>query len=296
MMDGDSYINMDVLTNFLSKYDGRQPFYFGSPAKWLSYPFAHGGSVIVVSKGALDVTIGRNESIVQKYEQFAPHCCCGDAIVAVMLKDEANIDLNYDGSYMFNGNPIWDLKFKEDYWCKPIISFHHVSGHDIEVLWEYERSRGPQKGAITYSDVYRDFILPYIDNRLDYWDSCSEGATYQNDDHEYTIKSGEVVHPGTSAEMCERACLEGRDCLSWRYDHDDFVCTLWDKFKLGRSTREWLSVAIDGDSDRAKRAHHHVESGWNIDHIREFRSKSKCDSASRLIEMALAASSPVNGT
>jgi hypothetical protein len=228
----------------------------------------------------MDLTIGKNQSLVQKYEQFAPDCCCGDAIVAAMLKDEAGIELNMDGDNMFTGEAIPDLVFKDNCWCTPIISLHHLNSHEIEILWEYERSRGPQKGNITYADMYRDFVLPYVDDRVDNWDNNIGGSNYKIDEDEYKFKDGEVIYPGVSVDLCERACTQGNNCLSWRYDHDDKVCTLWDKFKLGRSTRKWLSLTSNHDRRQIERAQHHMESGWNMERIRKFRPQKRCDVAS----------------
>lgn len=276
-MDGDSYVNFDVLVEFLAQFDGHKPYYFGSPSGWASYTFAHGGSVVVVSKGALDVTLGKDPSLVEKYEKFAPQCCCGDVIVAVMLIEEAGIQLNWAGNHLFQGNPIWDMKFREDYWCEPVISYHHLTGHDIEILWEYERSRGPNRANITYADVYRDFVLPYIDYHRNDWDNRCEGDTYTGES-EVTLRDKTTTRPGASVEACQRACDNMFDCLSWRYDKQDSSCCLAGTFKLGRASKDWLEIdnVNDGDTDRA---HHGVVSGWNIDRLKRSRAEKTCDIA-----------------
>ncbi|CAN6649966.1 hypothetical protein TRVA0_024S00672 [Trichomonascus vanleenenianus] len=290
-IDADTYLMADNLVAYLNKrFDASEPHYLGSQAFTDGdQPFAHGGTGVAISKPALSFfDIPGAENIVKKYEKEAFDICCGDALVARMLRNEAGIIINTDYKdnelSNFQGNPIWEVEFHFAKWCQPILSFHHVSPHDIEVLWEYERLlRFEHKEAktITYAQLYNDFILPFIDQRVDGWDNLAGSMyySYENDVKDnWSPKSegGPVERPYESVDGCRKACLERSDCFSWRLLPAEKYCGYSTGFfQLGRPVHNW----IENDSEMNTTG---AISGWMTQRIRAERVHYyQCDNSGK---------------
>jgi hypothetical protein len=270
-MDADSYIMMDTLTNWLKTLDPDQPLYMGSAAMYGDLMFGHGGSVVVVSRKALELTLGQHPEYVEEYEREAFKNCCGDVIVGQMLRDKIDVKLSHGTDYphvgyRFQGNSHYDFAIQAGHWCHPIVSFHHITPHDIELLWEYEKLRGPTRDSITYSDMYRDFYLPYITEELAHWDNYASEREWKpnspaNDGADVT---GDT--PNSSLEACKTACKEWDSCLSYRYITDRKTCGLSSSIKLGKPTVDWMGKDLVDTT-----------SGWMIERIRDIRRQNSCD-------------------
>lgn len=182
-MDGDTYLFMDNLMNYLQSLDSSEPLYLGSLAFFNNKPFAHGGSGVAISRAALEKSLGLHPEWVEELEVITSNTCCGDYMVANML-ERANISLS-DGprknnvGKMFQGQPQWNLAAGPGSWCQKVVSFHHLSSYEVETLWEYERLLGPEKRShITYGDIYRDFVAPHIEEYMEEWNSMASTYVY----------------------------------------------------------------------------------------------------------------------
>lgn len=182
-MDGDTYLFMDSLMEYLHKLDPKKPLYLGSSALYKDLDFAHGGSGVVLSRAALQKTLGDHPEWVQEMELITSDNCCGDYMVALML-EKAGIPLSRGSKYptvedKFQGQPHWNLAATSSTWCQKILSFHHLTPHDVEVLWEYERLLGPKnRRDITYSDIYRDFVAPHIEEYMENWNNMADNTEF----------------------------------------------------------------------------------------------------------------------
>lgn len=270
--DGDSFMFFDVLTNWLKDLDPNKPLYVGSGAMLGDLLFAHGGSCVVVSRKALELTVGQHPEYLEEYEKKAFQTCCGDALVAQMFKEKINLDMSwgkddYPHSWeRFQGRQHQKLEFGKDEWCSPIVSFHHVTPHDIETLWEYERLKGDDRGKITYADIYRDFYQPYIVEKLDHWDNLARDYEV-----EYSGNSEKDVldnNAWESWEKCRDLCQSRSDCLIWRYISDKKYCGLGSRVIFGSPTVDFMGT-VD------------TISGWLPSRIRALRSKQSCDPLSK---------------
>lgn len=300
-MDADSYFMMDNLMDWLNTLDPNTPYYFGSRAMVGSTPFAHGGSGVVLSHRAVEETVGKHPEYVQEYEKKTFSQCCGDFMVAVMLKEKLGLEISagaeYPGvSYKFQGNNFWDVMVTEEKWCQPIVSFHHLTPHDIEILWEYEKLKGPvaNRPLITYGDIYRDFYLPYIVEELKDWDNKAKGKEFSLDkdnkkkeetqrkaEEQKNEKSAEPVkiyefdpndRPYTSLEACKKACDDMKSCNMYRYLPLESYCGLSEHIKLGKPSLKWVN-----DDYHTIGNNKEAVSGWRIDRIREIRKRQSCD-------------------
>lgn len=273
-MDGDSYIMLDTLIKVLnSKFDYKDAVYYGSGAMLGDVMFAHGGSGVVLSQGAMKAAFEQDnvEELLLTYEKATFDYCCGDFMVALFLSQTCQISLTTAGG-VIQGNPIWDVYFHEDRWCQPLSTFHHLNSHDIEILWEYEKLRGPYKNNITYSSIYRDFLLPYLADELEDWDNMASFMIYNEDEYSddfFTLDDEESLKPHTSKENCKKACSEHPSCYGWRYQPEGKYCSLDKDIRLGHLSKPYIGKLEDHGQK--------VYSGWPIEKIRSMRKNMHCD-------------------
>ncbi|VVT46221.1 uncharacterized protein SAPINGB_P001106 [Magnusiomyces paraingens] len=192
-MDGDSYFFWENLIEYLSTLDPTKPIYLGSPTSFRGVAFAHGGTGVVISRKAMDMTLGEHPEWVHELEEETSRSCCGDYMVGYMLK-QANISLSKNEQNnvkkKFQGESLWSIEAGNHTWCDQIISFHHLSPLDVEILWEYERLIGPEKRkSITYSDIYRDFVQPYIVEERADWNNYAKDKTFSEDKDKKDIEN-----------------------------------------------------------------------------------------------------------
>lgn len=280
-MDADTYFMMDNLMDYLNTLDPNDPLYLGSSAMLGDTVFAHGGSGVVLSRKAMELTVGEHPEWATESEEHALSVCCGDYMVAyMMLKAGIKISSGYDYPYVgwkFQGNTQSSLRLHPEVWCQKVVSFHHLEPSDIETLWEYERLLGPERRRdIRYGDIYRDFVAPYIQEEIFEWDSNPQGRTYTKEHDKEDKKENPDLElksprPWESVKACKQACKDKKNCLIWRYLPKDKSCKIEDAVRLGRPYFPWVKY---GDKiDRTD-----VTSGYMIDRIRELRAtKFECD-------------------
>ncbi|ANB12080.1 hypothetical protein AWJ20_315 [Sugiyamaella lignohabitans] len=275
-MDADSFYFIDNLVEVLSHFDPNQPLYMGSPAGAGRYTFAHGGSGVVLSHRTMQDTVGVDPIQVPKdYEDRTFKECCGDLMVAYMVVDRANTLITPNPS--FKGEPYYSMELKESLWCKPPVSFHHLFPHDIEVLWEYERIKRLQGKQILFADMYRDFVMPYIDHQIEDWDneSWTTIVTLAKDRQNNILPStegGDEVRPYESLDACLKFCEGLPDCLMYSYHKKKQQCAVAPLVKLGKPAHDFQKSAIK-DSNQG------MVSGWMIERIQQMRNRTECDVA-----------------
>lgn len=227
-MDADSYLLGGSLLEFLKEYDPREKLYLGNPAKGFFQDtglwFGHGGSGVVVSRGLADALFaGRDKAeMIDHYLNKYYDECCGDAMMGYIIYEETSTVLDsldteiHDvGEYRekqnllphfhplnenpfspFQGNQPYRTQVYRNTWCEPLISFHSLGPHDVEILWEWDQMMAP--GMVLEYDWYRDFILPYLMESRSGWD-IGEG--------DITIKEHrDDLAPHASKSDCRKAC------------------------------------------------------------------------------------------
>ncbi|KAF5102054.1 hypothetical protein D0Z00_000514 [Geotrichum galactomycetum] len=280
-MDADTYFMMDNLMDYLNTLDPNDSLYLGSSAMLGDTIFAHGGSGVVLSRRAMELTVGEHPEWVTESEEHALSVCCGDYMVAyMMLKADIKVATGYDYPHVgwkFQGNTQSSLRLHPEVWCQKVVSFHRLEPSDIETLWEYERFLGPERRRdIRYGDIYRDFVAPYIQEEMFGWDSNPQGQSYTKERDEEDKKAHpdeelKTPRPWESVKACKQACNDKKNCLMWRYLPQEESCEIEDVVRLGRPYFPWIKY---GDSlDRTD-----VTSGYMINRIRELRANEfECD-------------------
>lgn len=181
-MDGDTFMFMDNLMDYLNTLNASEPLYLGC-SHWLySERFAHGGSGVVLSRAALELSIGAHPEWEWDMEEETSRVCCGDYMVKKMM-DRINVTVSHGSmnniERKFNDEHFWSSYTAPENWCDKVLGFHHVRPYEVELLWEYERSLTPEaRKHITYADIYRDFTAPYIKEYMPEWDSMAMEIQY----------------------------------------------------------------------------------------------------------------------
>ncbi|KAJ3193379.1 hypothetical protein HK101_004933 [Irineochytrium annulatum] len=224
MIDDDTYLFMTNLDNFLKGKDPEEPFYTGNANVFVGCDgvrnfgegpsFAHGGSGIVMSRGAMKKMMSGLEECVLKYKD----CWAGDIRVALCLRD-AGILLS-GGPNFWGDPPNKDFQFPGDP-CTEMQTFHHVVQNQIQKLYEVE---------VLMSRIHRQLYSPY---------SNLVGTVTAGDVYNHMFKTSGPIkgmdRPGhdlenvkvTSPEDCEGRCKRNKGCTAWVLD-PEMKCWLKD--------------------------------------------------------------------
>jgi hypothetical protein len=261
LVELDTYVNWDNMHRFLAKFDPAAPHYFGSPV-WphKKPPFAHGGTGIVLSQGALDRLVSHGRTRTGDTSDIAgTHLfgrdmqseCCGDEVLASVLK-ECGVHLR--GYWpMFNGEKPSTIRFGPEHWCEAIITLHHLSTNDFDDLkhWELHQRQDPAK-PLTFEDLFTQHIQPHLRDRREDWSNMSEDVAYQG------------VPAGISFEACRQTCERQSACL--QFEHVGDTCSLSYSIRLGHEQ-------VGTNTRRST-------SGWMLDRIQAFQALySPCNGA-----------------
>jgi hypothetical protein len=205
MIDDDTFILKENLRWFLKRYNPHTPFYFGTATRFRGCDgitemgkgpfFAHGGSGIVLSRGALLKMLEIKTECLVKYDD----CWAGDIRVALCLRD-AGISLLH--SPRFHGTPPNDHADLQHPCSRP-ISFHHLFPSQIQKLYDLE---------VNLKKRLSDIVVKFLDH------SIMTGHARP----EHTYKTVKVEH----AEECKSRCRLQTKCLSYSFKNGN--CELKD--------------------------------------------------------------------
>lgn len=91
VIDADTYLFWTSLVSVLGRLDPSGKLFLGSIAHYKDFPFAHGGSGYVMSRGALDDFVGEHPGIGNAYDQRVTEECCGDWMFSKAMIETSNI-------------------------------------------------------------------------------------------------------------------------------------------------------------------------------------------------------------
>ncbi|KAF2704959.1 glycosyltransferase family 31 protein [Pleomassaria siparia CBS 279.74] len=222
----DTYINWDNLYRFLVTFNPKQPYYFGSPI-WPSgrVTFAHGGSGLVLSRGALNKLVARGRMFAENQNNPGAHLfgkevsqmCCGDEILGQVLKE---CGVGIKGYWpMFNGEKPISVRFDHEQWCEAIITLHHLQDDDFINMQQWEADRPHPEKPLTFEELF-GYIEPLLTSQTDDWTNMSEDVTFANGDP-----------AAISFDTCFAACLKDTKCM--QYEHYGDTCRLSHSIRLG---------------------------------------------------------------
>lgn len=92
-VDADTYVIWPTMMDWLGHLNPAKRHYLGSAALLGGFPFGHGGSGYVVSRGAMKAFLDGKTNVANKWDEEATKTCCGDYLFAYALKQETNVDI-----------------------------------------------------------------------------------------------------------------------------------------------------------------------------------------------------------
>jgi hypothetical protein len=138
-IDADTYLVWPSLLWWLPKLNASSALYTGSLTCFSDVKAAHGGSGILLSDSATRAIVVDNSSTVPSWDAQAKDHCCGDELVARALK-ENGIEM-HNSNPIINGDNPFTIPFSTSFWCEPIVTMHHLSVEDMEVVAQFEARR-----------------------------------------------------------------------------------------------------------------------------------------------------------
>ncbi|KAJ3016281.1 hypothetical protein HKX48_004128 [Thoreauomyces humboldtii] len=208
MVDDDSYVFFDNLLGRLNMYDPDGRHYFGAKTQfvgcdgvtsWGAGPFfAHGGSGIVLSRGAMRELMDDIDACTVRYRT----CWAGDIRTALCLRDQGILLHSPTGFYSTPPNS--NFWFPHDP-CERPLTFHHLLAKQVNALYATERAIADRTagstGAVTFGDVFWN------------WHPESELQT------DFDRKGSDFASGGvSSADDCKLECGDRKNCLAFVYD------------------------------------------------------------------------------
>jgi hypothetical protein len=246
----DTYVNWDNMYRFLSQFNPKSPYYFGSPVWPKKKPvFAHGGSGFVLSRGTMNKLVARGRMFAENKNSPGTHLfgkdvakeCCGDEVLARVLK-ECGVPIR--GYWpMFNGEKPISARFNWEQWCEAIITLHHVQDAEFDAMKQWETTRRDPSKPLTFEELF-GYIESKLVDQADDWTNMSEDVTLKTPDP-----------AAMTFDTCFDACLKDRKCM--QYEHFGDTC------KLGYSIRRGHEHGPEGDKKWV--------SGWALERIKEFQ-------------------------
>lgn len=255
----DTYVNYDNLYRFLSNFNPRTAYYFGSPV-WPKKKaiFAHGGSGFVLSRAALDKIMALGRMFGENKHFPGTHFfgvdvqkqCCGDEILAQVLK-KSGVSLR--GYWpMFNGEKPITMRFDNEQWCEAIMTMHHLNEEDFTSLSQWEKARSHPERPLMFEELFT-MIEPHLRRESEDWSNLSEDVMY---------KPGKKA--SKSFEHCRKACINDSSCI--QFQHTGTECRLGYSIRLGRH--------------QPREGERQCRSGWMLDRIKAFKqARSPCQGA-----------------
>ena len=259
-IETDTYLMRSNLYGWLGQFDPKTPYYFGNPTRnphyndGDTYPFAHGGSGIVLSGAALRWFAVNNRGAAGRWDADIADMWFGGYVVAAALYEE--LGLNITGVWpLLSGFKPTTVPYGPDVWCKAVVALHHVLPEENSAIWRFEREREDFRHINTpllFEELWKQFIQNEdLSAPRDNWDNLSNDFTnvqynilFKNRDPPKNPKhrrsemkptpplekpappSGKpappkeapaFLGPEASADDCAKACETQDQCMQWSY-------------------------------------------------------------------------------
>ncbi|TPX22338.1 hypothetical protein DIZ76_014209 [Coccidioides immitis] len=234
-MEADTYIVWQNLLAWLERFDPSKPYYLGTEMLLGNILFGYGGSGFVISNSAMEKFSQYRASRATQLEDYTAHQWAGDGILGKAMAD-AGIPLTKSWP-MLQTARVWDLNHFAEPWCYPVVSYHHMTPSDVEIMWRFSQQwfKNNTSSILLHQDVFTRLIQPGLSSPRDNWDNFSEEE-----------------HNVPSEDQCKALCVDNSACL--QYSHRSGKCFTSKTAKRGASTSS-------------------CKSGWIPDRIRQHAEK-----------------------
>lgn len=151
-VETDTYVLWQTLLAYLRALDWTQPHYVGGQIWIADVLFAHGGAGFVVSRPALQQVVAMFAADQVGWEEYTNDQWAGDCVLGKAFQDA--------GAPLTEAWPIWqgdDIGFmnyaRDDnahrLWCRPSVSYHHMSPLAVEEMWLFEQEWIAQTAGVS---------------------------------------------------------------------------------------------------------------------------------------------------
>ena len=270
IIEADTSLSWTNLLLWLRTMDSSEPYYMGAQNIIGQTPFAHGGSGVVISRGAADLLekVRENKGQIlydEEWENITSISCCGDEVIARAFS-EADVQLT-PAWPLIQGETVASVDWTENHWCTPPVSWHHVSPIEIDALWQFERSWIDEHGWDTpylFRDVFAHFIDRHVSVNRTKWHNLSKDRKFASpqlttpEAEDWSQLKDFEQKAVESQDSCAEACLRlpEDECLQWMYSPGR--CYLGKDIRFGKSD---------------EREQDHWTSGWIPERLQSFRRR-----------------------
>ncbi|KAI1916673.1 hypothetical protein LOZ53_002852 [Ophidiomyces ophidiicola] len=230
-MEADTYMVLPNVGHWLQQFDHTKPYYLGTQMMLGDLVFAYGGAGFFLSNAAMRQFSEYRSTRLAELDKFTASQWAGDAVLGKVLAD-AGVHLTFSWP-MLQTARIWELDHFGKPWCSPVLSYHHMTAGDIDIMWRFDRQwhKNNTDSPLLHSNVFNELILPGLSSERDNWDNFSK----DNQD-------------ASSQEDCKQKCVSDSTCLQY-------------SFRLGK-----CFTAKTAHKGAAKEG---FKSGWVADRIRK---------------------------
>jgi hypothetical protein len=154
------------------------------------------------------------------------------------------------------------------------MNVHKVHQADLSRLWVFEqefKARTGRKGRMRYRDLFERFAGPHMRRaaRRSEWDNYAQAKSFSSSsdpdisgEGKKKLSASELESkPWYSSQACEKACVEWKECLTWKYADD--ACSMDHTAAMGQR----IDAGI------------RMESGWMLDRIEKLQDTTCKDLA-----------------
>ncbi|KAK3117679.1 hypothetical protein LTR53_000707 [Teratosphaeriaceae sp. CCFEE 6253] len=265
VIEPDTSLSWLNLLLWLKTMDPQQLYYLGSQNNLGATTFAHGGSGIVISRGAADKLRAARQNTgagIQAYdrrwEEATSDVCCGDVVVAMAFLEAG---IAHTPSWpLTQGENMNTIDWTRRHWCAPAVTWHHVNGKQVDTLWAFQNDWAKAHGWQTpylFRDLFEHFIQPHIGVNRSSWNNLSNDRQYRSDGDLGGLEQFErdaIKTPDACATACARLQHPEADCVQWMWTPG--ACHLGKDLRFGTS---------DEQEDR------HWTSGWMPERLQRFK-------------------------
>ena len=224
-MEADTFVSLHNLLIWLRELDHGEPIYAGAQVLISTTEFGHSGSGFLLSTTAVRALAGEYATNQEHWDKFVASECCGDKVMAEVLQAASPAISLLRAFPLIQGETITSHDWSATHWCKPAITWHHVSAAEVDRQYRFELEWHAEHGAkspILFRDYYSAFVEPLItstnNNTLDAWDSLSSDWAFDaltpNDPWDSERRCDISVE---TLWACKHFCKNMRPCVQWTW-------------------------------------------------------------------------------
>ncbi|CAK7234568.1 hypothetical protein SBRCBS47491_008991 [Sporothrix bragantina] len=221
LADDDTYLIRSSLRQFLGHFCSKEAHYLGNAVGGWEGRFAHGGSGVLISQGAMRRLFKDRPEVVVQMHYEALTTGMGDSLLShTMMQIGAYVAEEH--SLFFSGETPTTTKLKPDRFCLPIMSFHGLRANDATL--EVDRVlRKTEDRPPLWQDIWRLYGGP---------DLASGDMPASRADWDYVGRLDEyttTIEDVSDEQACLQQCVGSRyesTCLAWTWEAERRVCHL----------------------------------------------------------------------